>query len=283
MSQDSLLQHIDEVSEPTPLDPTIRAETGRKIRSFLYNLSEGVTDYRTIHSLTEQVRHQYHGRFVIELIQNAYDAVSRAKDRECSPSRIEMRLELDRDFGTLYVANDGAPFSQSNFESVSRLGQSDKDPTISVGNKGIGFRSVLEISQRPQVWSRRSEASHRFDGYYFGFDPAFVRSIYDPTLAIIEGGVLSKEQSWFAEIVDEDPSLCDRLRAGARRGSTRGGGSITDWLREEIGYLSPYLLPWPLTERSAIIDDFEERGFSSVVELPLTSSAAVALTERKLA
>jgi hypothetical protein len=54
-------------------------------------------------------------------------------------------------------------------------------------------------------------------------------------------------------------------------------------LREEIGYLSPYLLPWPLTERSAIIDDFEERGFSSVVELPLTSSAAVALTERKLA
>lgn len=283
MSQTSLSHQINEMADPGPFDSMIREETGRKIRSFLYNLSEGVTDYRTIHSLTEQVRHQYHGRFAIELIQNAYDAVSRAEDKESSPGRIEMRLELDRDNGTLYVANDGAPFSHSNFESVSRLGQSDKDPTTSVGNKGIGFRSVLEISQRPQVWSRQLESSHRFDGYCFGFDPAFVKSTHDPILAVIEERVLSEEHGWFAEIVEEDPSLCDRLRAGVRRGATRGTRSITDWLREEIGYLSPYLLPWPLTGRSNTVDDLEDRGFASVVELPLSSPAAVALAERKLA
>ena len=33
------------------LEAVIRAETGSKIRSFLYQLSEGVTDYRSIHSL----------------------------------------------------------------------------------------------------------------------------------------------------------------------------------------------------------------------------------------
>ena len=283
MANEPSVLYSNEIVHPTPLEGVIRAETGGKIRSFLYQLAEGVTDYRSIHSLTEQVRHQYHGRFAIELIQNAYDAVSRAEEQEGSPSRIEMRLELAGGLGTLFVANDGAPFSHSNFESVSRLGQSDKDPTTSVGNKGIGFRSVLEISQRPQIWSRQLEASHGFDGYCFGFDPEFVRSIHDPVLAIIERRSLSEAQGWFAEIVEEDPSLCERLRSGAQRVQARGANSITDWLREEIGYLSPYLLPWPLTERSTTVDDFEGRGFASVVALPLTSLAAVSLTGRKLA
>ena len=162
-------------ARPSTLEAIICAETGGKIRSFLYQLAEGVTDYRSIHSLTEQVRHQYHGRFALELIQNAYDAVSRAADRSASQCRIEMRLEMDSELGTLYVANDGAPFSHSNFESVSRLGQSDKDPATSVGNKGIGFRSVLEISRKPRIWSRRQEISPKFDGYCFGFDPEFAR------------------------------------------------------------------------------------------------------------
>lgn len=270
-------------TRPSTLEAVIRAETGSKIRSFLYQLSEGVTDYRSIHSLTEQVRHQYHGRFAIELIQNAYDAVSRAADRKASQCRIEMRLEMDGGFGTLYVANDGAPFSHSNFESVSRLGQSDKDPATSVGNKGIGFRSVLEISQKPRIWSRRQEASPEFDGYCFGFDPEFTKSIYDPALAILEDRSLSVEQEWFAEVVDEDPSLCERLHTGARRRQAQGANSTSDWLREEIGYLSPYLLPWPQSARSPVVDDLEARGFASVLALPLLSPAAATLVERKLA
>lgn len=267
----------------TTLESVICAETGGKIRSFLYQLAEGVTDYRSIHSLTEQVRHQYHGRFAIELIQNAYDAVSRAADRKASQCRIEMRLEMDGGFGTLYVANDGAPFSHSNFESVSRLGQSDKDPATSVGNKGIGFRSVLEISQTPRIWSRRQESSWVFDGYCFGFDPEFSRSLLDPMLAILEERPFPIEQQWFAEVVDEDPSLCERLRAGARRRQGQGANSTPDWLREEIGYLSPYLLPWPQSARSPMVDDFEARGYASVLALPLLSATAATLVERKLA
>src|SRR4051812_18166769 len=100
---------------PSEFDSVIRAETGSKIRSFLFELAEGVTTYRTVHSLTEQVQHQYHGRFAIELIQNAYDAIGRDPDNEVSPSRIEMRLVTDDSFGTLYVANDGVPFTESNF------------------------------------------------------------------------------------------------------------------------------------------------------------------------
>lgn len=271
------------ITRTAALDAVIRAETGSKLRSFLYQLAEGVTDYRSIHSLTEQVRHQYHGRFAIELIQNAYDAVSRARDINRSLSRIEMRLEMDGGFGTLYVANDGAPFSHSNFESVSRLGQSDKDPATSVGNKGIGFRSVLEISKRPCIWSRHHEDSPEFDGYCFGFDPDFVRSIHDPVLAILKDEPIVGEHGWFAEIVDQDPGLSERLRAGVRRRLAQGADLTSAWLREEIGHLSPYLLPWPISESGLAIDEFEANGFASVLVLPLLSSATTTLVERKLA
>jgi len=125
MTKETLELNIEEKMHSNPFDAEICAETGSKIRSFLYQLAEKVTDYRSLHSLTEQVRHQYHGRFAIELIQNAYDAVSRATNLEESLGRIEMRLELDEGFGTLYVANDGAPFSRSNFESISRLRYGD--------------------------------------------------------------------------------------------------------------------------------------------------------------
>ena len=282
LNEDSLVDSREQM-RPTTLDAVIRAETGSKLRSFLYQLAEGVTDYRSIHSLTEQVRHQYHGRFAIELIQNAYDAVSRAEDLKASQCRVELRMEMDGEFGTLYVANDGAPFSHSNFESVSRLGQSDKDPATSVGNKGIGFRSVLEISQKPRIWSRLDEASPTFDGYCFGFDPEFSRSILDPVLAILEDRPLSVEQQWFASIVDEDPSLCGRLRAGALRRQTKGDISLQEWLREEVSYLSPYLLPWPHSVRNHVVDEFEAHGFASVLALPLLSPAAATLVERKLA
>lgn len=51
-------------------------ETSSKIRTFLYELAEETTYYKSLHNLTEQVEHQYHGRFLIELIQNAHDAIS---------------------------------------------------------------------------------------------------------------------------------------------------------------------------------------------------------------
>jgi len=124
----------------------ITAHLCSKVRVFLTELAEGVSNYRSMHNLTEQVEHQYHGRFLIELIQNAHDALGGG-----SSGRIHIRFEQsDSEHGTLFVANDGEPFSRSNFERISALGQSDKDPQKSIGNKGIGFRSVLELTDCPE-------------------------------------------------------------------------------------------------------------------------------------
>jgi len=61
-------------THPTTHDRLIFDTTISKLRSFLYELAEGTSNYRSLHSLTEQVEHQYHGRFIVELIQNAHDA-----------------------------------------------------------------------------------------------------------------------------------------------------------------------------------------------------------------
>src|ERR1017187_4089962 len=119
-----------------PIGPAdiVLASTASKIRTFLYEIAEGTTNYRSLHSLTQQVEHQYHGRFLVELIQNAHDALF--PEVGDGHARIEVvMVDNDGPHGALYVANDGAPFSESNFASLSQLGQSDKDPQKSIGNK----------------------------------------------------------------------------------------------------------------------------------------------------
>lgn len=275
------------VTQVASLDSTktVRGVTGSKIRSFLYELAEGVTNYRTVHSFTEQVQHQYHGRFAIELIQNAYDALARASEADRGRARIELRLVEDGAFGTLYVANDGLPFSESNFISVSQLGQSDKNPQTSIGNKGIGFRSVLEICDRPQIWSRHSVQSERFDGYCFGFSPDFVQSLFEPVMALVEGQDPLGPAEWLGGIVDWDESLLSKFRSSIQRQADAAETSRRDWVRSQFGYLSPYLLPWPLDtqERVDAIEDLETRGFATIVALPLKSAVSAELVERRLA
>lgn len=263
----------------------IKGVTGSKLRSFLYELAEGVSNYRTVHSLTEQVQHQYHGRFAIELIQNAYDALTRATVSERGKGRIKLCLVDDRDFGTLYVANDGLPFSESNFSSVSQLGQSDKNPETAIGNKGIGFRSVLEICDSPEIWSRYDVCSETFDGYCFGFSPRFVHSLFEPIMSLLEDENSQTPSTWLDTIVDWDDNLLDKFRLSLVQQAEAAGMSRQDWVRAQLGYLSPYLLPSPLPKQdnSDMIESMEAEGFATVVALPLKSEASASLVERRLA
>lgn len=240
--------------------------TGAKIRTFLFEVAEGVSNYRSLHSLTQQVEHQYHGRFLIELIQNAHDAFA------CSPvpgqpNRIEIVLDSeDSEHGSLLVANDGEPFTSSNFERLSQLGQSDKDPQKSIGNKGIGFRSVLEVSERPAVYSRATRSSGRFDGYCFAFRPEVVQSLVEPMMALASDRPIPISPVSNSPIVDWSEDLLRKFRRRVRANGVQ-------WLTGECKFLSPYLLPVPLGEiQSSAVRTLETQGFATVVRLPLKSA-----------
>src|SRR4051794_10016019 len=65
--------------------------------------------------LAAQATTEYHDRFLIELVQNGHDAHQK-HDRDGEIAIVFRRDEGE--FGTLYVANRGLPFSRSNFKTI---------------------------------------------------------------------------------------------------------------------------------------------------------------------
>lgn len=119
-------------------------------------------------SLAENIATDYRGRFLIELIQNAYDAHALGtKD-----GQIDVLLDLDKGKnGTLYIANKGNPFKKGNVEDLCAMGLSKKPLGESIGNKGLGFRSVVQITDFPKIYSQELNGKDRtrFCGFCFKF------------------------------------------------------------------------------------------------------------------
>lgn len=98
-----------------------------------------------------QVAHDYRGRLAYELLQNADDAM---ESSDAERDRIAFHV-TDRE---LWVANTGRPFTVADVEGLCGLGASSKvDATgtrrASIGHKGLGFKSVLEITDAPTAYS----------------------------------------------------------------------------------------------------------------------------------
>jgi hypothetical protein len=117
----------------------------------------------------ELVRQQYSGRYPFELLQNANDAAADAG------SSGRARFELTD--GALIVADNGTGFGEDQIRAICGLGRSSKDPRKSVGYKGLGFKSVGEITSRPQIVS---------DGVAFEFDDHRVRKAVAETAGSLE-------------------------------------------------------------------------------------------------
>lgn len=94
----------------------------------------------------ELIRQQYTGRYPFELLQNADDA-SVGMDRAGGTVRFQLTDHA------LVVADCGSGFRTSQIKAICGLGRSSKDPSESIGYKGLGFKSVGEISDSPQVLS----------------------------------------------------------------------------------------------------------------------------------
>ncbi len=79
------------------------------------------------------------GHFLVELLQNAEDAGARA-------------WRVDIGARDLAVWHDGVPFDAKDVVGVLSIGQTTKDKD-QIGFFGVGFKSVYEVCERPQVYS----------------------------------------------------------------------------------------------------------------------------------
>ncbi|MFF7702877.1 sacsin N-terminal ATP-binding-like domain-containing protein [Streptomyces lydicus] len=132
----------------------------------------------SLKSVSEDTAQEYEGRTILELIQNGHDALAAG-----GTGRIAVLAIRQKDGGgVLYVANEGTGFTEENFKAITELALSSKGAGEGIGNKGLGFRSVLQLTDWPEIFSKASPASDSFDGYCFRFArPDDIRAIADDT------------------------------------------------------------------------------------------------------
>jgi superfamily II DNA or RNA helicase len=95
----------------------------------------------------------YANRSLLELVQNAADAMSGTNqdiEGRC-PGRVELVLAPESE--TLYCANAGRPFSKSGLIALTQAYLSSKRGD-EIGRFGLGFKSVLSVTDAPQIFSR---------------------------------------------------------------------------------------------------------------------------------
>lgn len=96
---------------------------------------------------TDRIVRDYNGRQVFEMLQNMDDQM---RDEVPENDRCSEIL-LDKKRGTLSFRNNGRPFSFGGIVSILRPDISPKEKQPTIGNKGLGFRSLLNWKPRELV------------------------------------------------------------------------------------------------------------------------------------
>jgi hypothetical protein len=157
-----------DASPHTDLLADIRQENLRVYRSSPQRLGEDVGQ-------EAQISQDYRGRLIYELLQNADDAME-----EGDPAaKICLRLTPD----ALWMANSGRPLNEPDVRGLCGISASSKGllgrKRASIGHKGMGFKSVLEITDAPEVYSTTTS---------FRFSPA---DALKAVQSLVDGGVVA--------------------------------------------------------------------------------------------
>ena len=99
--------------------------------------------------------YNYEGHFLLELLQNA--------DDNHYPDGVVPSLDIAITPDGILVTNNEVGFNEANVKALSTIGSSTKRATKAdaTGEKGIGFKAVFKISDRPEIHS---------NGFHFCFD-----------------------------------------------------------------------------------------------------------------
>lgn len=124
----------------------ITARRASRLRVLISNLAEGERESEELGRLEAQIRTDYHGRFLIELVQNGVDPALAA-------GLTASHLLIVRTPELLAVLNQGTPFDEAGLTSIMSLALSPKRPDEAIGNKGVGFKSVFEVATSAEIYS----------------------------------------------------------------------------------------------------------------------------------
>ena len=133
-----------------PLGKFIAEESQKTLASYRAQPTRITEDANTEDDIA---RGGYAHRQLFELIQNSADSLFDAPKGES----ILIRLTE----GFLYCADDGAPINEDGVRALMSSRLSPKRGTDQIGTFGLGFKSILGVSDAPKFFSR--SGSFRFD------------------------------------------------------------------------------------------------------------------------
>ncbi len=239
-------------------DELILSQAQGQVQTFFDELKNGTQNYRTIASLGEQITQEYRGRCILELMQNAHDALANAAPDD--PRRISFVLTTSPE-PVLLIANSGCPFHTDDFKGICQLGQSPKDPNESVGNKGLGFRSVLEVSTCPEIWSTTPAGSDT--AFVFRFDPSVADRVAAAAHTFDQHGLAARSP------FDTKRPLVDWSQEQIERYRERLSDEEKEGSHEAENFLSPYQFPLPIEGVLFEVEELLCAGHATVIRLRL--------------
>lgn len=170
-----------------------------RLATLLTNLAKGLREHEEVASLADHIGADYAGRFLVELIQNANDQAVLAQATGTS-------IVIVRTPELIAVTNEGRPFDERGLLAITSLGVSPKKAGITIGNKGVGFKAVFQVTESPELFSApagNSRATFQDEGgLWFRFDR-------EP---ISEPGVRVRLETLIAETLRERPQDAEELR-----------------------------------------------------------------------
>ncbi len=195
---------ITSVPVASQLLETIREENLNVYRASSQRLREDV-------SQENQIARDYRGRLIYELLQNADDAM--ASD-DAGVARIRFLLTDD----ALWVGNSGRPLDEADVRGLCGISASSKvgvtgQRRATNGHKGMGFKSVLEITNAPEVYSTTIS-------FRFGPDEA-LRAVHSLGTAHEMASVTRAPVTRFPWPIEQIPAEWAEMRAAGMRTAFR--------------------------------------------------------------
>jgi hypothetical protein len=214
-----------------------------RVGAILGIVRAGETEHREVASLAAQVGADYHGRFIVELLQNASDQATDA-------GLLDSCVTIIRTAEFVAFVNEGIEFKEKGLRSITSLGLSTKNPQDAIGNKGLGFKSVFQVSESPEIYSSPTSTESFADGQGLMFKLSLT-PFTDPGL---EKAVRTMVAEQLAETASVDVPL------------------TVDEAMSEMKAAAPFKFPLPLSMRelSTRLAELSERPTGqTLIVLPL--------------
>ena len=159
----------------------IYAKIAETINVYRFSKDRIISDYNSEKNAVKD----YKGRELYELIQNSDDAQAK-----------KVSIELDIRNHILTISNDGNPFSLNGYSSIFLHHNSAKKSEEFIGNKGLGFRSILS-------WA--SEITIKSNGFALVFSDEIANKILHEKVSITEN--IKAATLVFPKIIEDCPCL----------------------------------------------------------------------------